>query len=116
MAGPPCQPWARGGKQLGLADHRAPLLDEVLRTIGLNKPLAILMEESDRVATYAGGKWWQAKVAELEAMGYHVKWCILSAAQHGVPRTGLGCGWSGSERIALGNRPASACRTPYPLR
>jgi site-specific DNA-cytosine methylase len=36
VAGPPCQPWARGGKQLGKADHKAPLLDEVLKTVGLN--------------------------------------------------------------------------------
>ena len=61
-------------------------MDEVFRTIELNRPLAFLMEESDGVATYAGGKWWQARVAELEAMGYHVKWCILNAAQRGVPQ------------------------------
>ena len=86
VAGPPCQPWARGGKQLGSRDHRAPLLDQVLRTIEACRPIAFLMEESDRVATYAGGAWWRDRVLELEAMQYHVTWSILNAAQHGVPQ------------------------------
>ena len=86
VAGPPCQPWARGGKQLGSKDHRAPLLDQVLRTIESSRPIAFLMEESDRVATYAGGAWWQARVLELEAMHYNVTWGILNAAHHGVPQ------------------------------
>ena len=54
VAGPPCQPWARGGNNLGGADRRTPLLDQVLATIGGNRPLAFLMEESDRVAAYKG--------------------------------------------------------------
>ena len=55
VAGPPCQPWARGGKQRGELDPRAPLLDKVLNTIARNRPLAFLMEESDRVASYQCG-------------------------------------------------------------
>ncbi|MFM7989622.1 MAG: DNA cytosine methyltransferase, partial [Candidatus Fonsibacter sp.] len=39
-----------------------------------------------RVATYVGGAWWQARVAELESMDYHVQWSILNAAHHGVPQ------------------------------
>ena len=103
VAGPPCQPWARGGKQLGAGEHRAPLLDEVLQTIRRCRPLAFLMEESDRVATYERGIWWQSRVAELESMQYHVKWNILNAAHHGVPQ---------EPAQALGGRPAS--RLPWP--
>jgi hypothetical protein len=33
---PPASPGPGGGKQLDKADHRAPLLDEVLKTIGIN--------------------------------------------------------------------------------
>ena len=86
VAGSPCQPWARGGKNLGAADHKAPLLDQVLETIGSNRPLAFLMEESDRVATYQGGQWWRARVAELQDMGYQMQWSILNAKHHGVPQ------------------------------
>ena len=32
-------------------------------------PLAFLMEVSDRGATYKAGKWWQARVEELQHMG-----------------------------------------------
>ena len=45
------------GENLGDADRRAPLLDQVLATIGSNRLLAFLMEESDRVAAYKAGKW-----------------------------------------------------------
>ena len=62
------------------------MLDEVLQTIRRCRPLAFLMEESDRVATYERGIWWQSRVAELESMQYHVKWSILNAAHHGVPQ------------------------------
>ena len=85
VAGPPCQPWARGGKNLGDADRRAPLLDQVLATVAGNRPLAFLMDESERVAAYKAGKWWQARVEELQHMGYKVWWSILNAKHHGVP-------------------------------
>ena len=85
VAGLPCQPWARRGKNLGDADLRAPLLDQVSATVAGNRPLAFLMEESDRVAAYKAGKWWQARVAELQLIGYKVWWSILNAKHHGVP-------------------------------
>ena len=71
---------------MGEADHKAPLLDQVLETIGSNRPLAFLMEESDRVATYPGGHWWRARVEELQGMGYRVQWGILNAKHHGIPQ------------------------------
>ena len=74
----------------------------------LNRPLAFLMVESDRVATYAGGKWWQARVAELEAMDYHAKWSILNAAQHGVPQNRPRL-WVVGLRWDCPGRPADFC-------
>ena len=111
VAGPPCQPWARGGKQLGSKDHRAPLLDQVLRTIESCRPVAFLMEESDRVATYAGGAWWQARVKELEAMQYHITWGILNAAHHGVPQNRPRL-WVVGLRWDSPGQPASRCPNP----
>ena len=70
---------------MGEADRRASLFDQVLATIGDNRPLAFLREESDRVATYKAGRWWQARAEELQNMGYHVHWSILNARHHGVP-------------------------------
>ena len=114
VAGPPCQPWARGGKQLGSKDHRPPLLDQVLRTIEGCRPIAFLMEESDRVATYVGGAWWHARVKELEAMQYHITWGIINAAHHGVPpNTDPGFWWLGSAGTPQGSRPVSKCPSPY---
>ena len=82
----PCQPWARGPKELGECDHRAPLLDQVVSTIRQNRPLAFLMGESNRVATYRKLIWWQARVAEFDKTGYMVTWIILHAKHHGVPQ------------------------------
>eukprot|EP00974_Lingulodinium_polyedra_P026984 2602896-Lingulodinium_polyedra.AAC.1 len=76
IAGPPCQPWARGGKMKGEHDPRAPLLGEVVNTIGRCRPLAVLMEESDRVASYLKGDRRARRVSELRALHYHVVWQI----------------------------------------
>ena len=55
-AGPPSQPWARGGKALGEDDPRAAIFDKSVRLIVTNRPLAFLLEESDKVPSYQQGK------------------------------------------------------------
>ena len=70
------------------------------------------MEESDRVATYAGGGWWQARVAE--SMHNHDKWCILNAAQHGVPQNRARLWVVGLRWGCLAARVTPPCPTPSP--
>ena len=84
-AGPPCQPWARGGKALGEEDPRAALFDQSIRLIGTSRPLAFFLEESDKVPSYQQGRWWRHRVEELTAYGYRVHWAIYNASQHGLP-------------------------------
>ena len=45
IAGPPCQPWARGGRALGEEDPRAILFDHSIQLIATNWPLAFILEE-----------------------------------------------------------------------
>ena len=75
IAGPPCQPWARGGKARGEEDPRAELFDCSVQLIMCNRPLAFILEESDKIPTYQQGRWWRRRVED--------------ALQHGVPQNRL---------------------------
>ena len=85
-AGPPCQPWARGGKAIGEEDPRAALFDQSIRLIVMNRPLAFILEKSDNVPNYQQGRWWQRRTEELAAHGYRMHWAVYNASQHGIPQ------------------------------
>ena len=55
VAGPPCQPWVRGGKQQGLVDPWAALFNSAIHIIRDNRPLAFFLEESDRIPAFQRG-------------------------------------------------------------
>jgi hypothetical protein len=85
VAGPPCQPWARCGRGLGLGYARADLFEEATEAIRSNRPLAFVLEESDRLPSFQGGQWWRGHVARMRGWGYEVFWEIYNAKLHGVP-------------------------------
>ena len=69
VAGPPCQPWARCGHGLGLSDARADLFEEAMEAIRSNRPLAFILEESDRLPSFQGGQWWRGQLARMREWG-----------------------------------------------
>jgi len=81
--GPPGQgaarPWGRMGP-------RAARFDQSIQLIVKNRPLAFILEESDKVPNYQQGRWWQRGVEELAAHGYRVHWAIYNDSKHGVPQ------------------------------
>ena len=73
-AGPPCQPWAPGGKRRGLQDEkgRADLFFECLRFLHVNRPYLFLLENSSLLLSYDEGRFVRAVKAMCRAWGYRV--------------------------------------------
>lgn len=89
--GPPCQSFSLAGHRKSLDDERGQLLFEVVRFAKLLRPRAILMEEVKGLLSATDendvrGAVFRRLVAELEALGYIVKWSVLLAANYGVPQ------------------------------
>jgi DNA (cytosine-5)-methyltransferase 1 len=83
VGGIPCQPFSAAGRQLGEADPRH-LWPFWRRGIELQRPTAVLFEN---VANLTRGKMrptFDAIIADLLALGYDVRWCILGACAVGA--------------------------------
>ena len=61
-------------KGRGLQDARAELFDGALEAIRCNRPLAFVLEESDRLPSFQGGEWWREQVTRMKGWGYEVFW------------------------------------------
>jgi DNA (cytosine-5)-methyltransferase 1 len=112
--GPPCQPFSRAGKHLGIEDDRD-LFAEVARAIRRLHPRAFLIENTEGLAgdnfqrqlryirlqlafpesRPRKGEHWQAFLARLERLAaatktsqlrYSVSCAVLNAADYGVPQ------------------------------
>lgn len=86
ITGPPCTPWARGGKRRGDADIRARLLDESLPAIEARRPWAVLLEESNLLMTASEGHRIDTIVVHLKSWDYQVHMTILNSKEHGLPQ------------------------------
>ncbi|MCR2825373.1 DNA cytosine methyltransferase [Microbacterium sp. zg.Y909] len=84
--GPPCQPFSVAGKRLGLSDPRGHLIAEFVRLAGEIRPRVVLLENVPALQTSHNGDVVRATKAELEELGYVVRWEILNAADYGVPQ------------------------------
>lgn len=81
--GIPCQPFSAAGRQLGEADARH-LWPFWRRGIELHRPPTIVFEN---VANLTRGKMrptFDAIIADLLALGYDVRWCLLGACAVGA--------------------------------
>ena len=91
FGGPPCQSFSLAGKQLALADDRGPLLFEIIRFAQYFAPRVILLEQvkgllSAKDVQGRKGGVFEEFVDRLEAIGYVPKWCVVLAADYGVPQ------------------------------
>ena len=84
-AGPPCQPWARGGKRKGLRDERGGLYFEAMRLIYHNRPLAIFIENNDLLMGFDGGRFVRSVTGLLRTWGYVAQAARVRACDHGLP-------------------------------
>ncbi len=85
VAGPPCQPWAPGGRKEGEQDSRAGLFLESMRFIACNLPLTFVLENAEAQSFHDSGTFIEDVVRHLESCGYTITVMRTSAAYHGQP-------------------------------
>ena len=84
VSGPPCQPWSRAGKGLGVRDEREGLL-VVERAISELKPVAVVIENVPDLRK-KGQQYLDDFKSRLEAEGYAVSEALLNSADYRVPQ------------------------------
>ena len=85
IAGPPCQPWSRAGKQLGELDVRDGF-PSIARSIELVNPIAIVVENVADIALEHRRTRLDDFVGELANRGYAISEAVLTASDFGVPQ------------------------------
>ena len=85
IAGPPCQPWSRAGKQQGELDDRDGF-PSITRAIDLVEPIAVVVENVADVTLSHRRKSLDDFVTYLEDNGYAVEEAVLNASDYGVPQ------------------------------
>ncbi|MCA8199189.1 DNA cytosine methyltransferase [Burkholderia vietnamiensis] len=86
--GPPCQPFSVSGKQMGHLDVRD-MVPEFIRAVREIRPKAFLLENVNGLTMARFRPYLDARLSELEALGYEVHWQVLNAADYGVPQKRL---------------------------
>ena len=85
IAGPPCQPWSRAGKQQGEQDVRNgfPTIACAIRVV---KPIVFVVENVPDIAVCHRRKYLDDFIAQLERSDYTINETILNASDYGVPQ------------------------------
>ena len=90
IAGPPCQPWSRAGKQLGEMDSRDGF-SAVARAVHVVDPTVVVVENVPDISRDDRRTRLDDFLADLAAHGYTVREAVLNAAHHGVPQNRRRC-------------------------
>ena len=85
-ASPPCQPFARIGKQLGFLDPRGLLMMRIPSYLRKFKPLAAVLEQSPNVQNVNDGRDWQTWLTAANRAGYSVQCFTLDAFDFQLPQ------------------------------
>lgn len=81
LAGFPCQPFSKIGKQEGFKDKtQGTLFFDIARILEYHKPKAFLLENVTGILTNDNGKTLQTILQTLDELGYDVQYEILNAA------------------------------------
>jgi DNA (cytosine-5)-methyltransferase 1 len=83
--GIPCQPYSKGGKQLGAADERD-LLPEVTRLVKQCSPNAIMIENVTGLMDSTFKVYRDDFTDAIEVLGYKGVWKLFNASDFGVPQ------------------------------
>lgn len=85
-AGFPCQPFSKAGKQLGRADERGTLFDEIIKILERKKPKYFILENVRFIAKHNNEETWKAMKAEFDRLGYTVDHQDYSPHEFGIPQ------------------------------
>lgn len=81
--GPPCQPFSQGGRNAGSNDPRD-MIPEMQRCVAEILPRLFVLENVRGLASPRHANYLDQRVSEFKAMGYHVEWQVLDAADYGI--------------------------------
>lgn len=85
-AGFPCQPFSKAGKQLGRADERGTLFDEIIKILEVKTPKFFILENVRFIAKHNNEETWKAMKADFERLGYDVDHRDYSPHEFGIPQ------------------------------
>ena len=86
IGGPPCQGFSNKGKKLGLCDPRNFLFREYLDIVKQLKPDVFVIENVKALMTSTNGWFLQEILKQIEILGYHSSYGVLTASDFGVPQ------------------------------
>ena len=92
VGGPPCQPFCRGGKNLGLADERGPLTYAMVEMVEAREraekplPKAIVMEQA-KTLLIGHRNIYKSIKRRLQKLKYKVKAKVLNTKLNGLPQS-----------------------------
>lgn len=86
-AGFPCQPFSIAGKQLGLADPRGTVFDQIAAIARVVKPRVVFLENVGNLLHHDSGRTIKHITAALSELGYSVHITSLDSAFFGVPQS-----------------------------
>lgn len=89
LAGFPCQAFSIAGLRQGFEDEkgRGTLFFELIRILKYHKPQIVFLENVKNLATHDNGNTFTVILDELNKLGYHTKYSVLNAMEHGnVPQ------------------------------
>lgn len=85
----PCQPFSAIGKGQGVADEkgRGTMFNEIIRICEIKQPQYILLENVTRLMRGKFRETFELIIAELNRIGYDVRYAILNSKDYGVPQS-----------------------------
>lgn len=82
----PCQPFSKSGRQLGMAEERGQMFDEIVRILKAYRPPVVMLENVRNLTGPRQQGMWQHVVTSLRAAGYRVPSRPLVVSPHRLPR------------------------------
>lgn len=86
LAGFPCQPFSRSGKQLGFKDTRGTLFYDICRIIKEKQPPVVVLENVKYMIYHDKKRTLRTILAVLRQLGYKISYKVLNARDFGVPQ------------------------------
>jgi len=86
IGGPPCQSWSVAGRQQGLDDKRGQLFLTYIGMIRAKMPKFFLIENVKGLLDEKFKDVFDSFLAQLDEIGYDVKYRLLDAVDYGVPQ------------------------------
>jgi DNA (cytosine-5)-methyltransferase 1 len=87
LAGFPCQPFSKSGKQRGMEEARGTLFWNIAKILEVRRPKLVILENVRNIAGPRHRHEWEVIIATLRSLGYSVSQDPLVMSPHLVPAT-----------------------------